>query len=132
MTDKQSIVDTNVNLQEVYNRYSVDGDMEQVSHGHEYDNDEDDDSGLLDFDPSLLNSGPESSNSPSSTPSGTDKDSGLDESVGDSDENGSSNSDDILTHDEEEELFTVMRSILNKCLTHEVIIKIINNNNNNF
>lgn len=98
---------------------SVDSDREE--------NEEDEDSGLLDFNNFSVTLSADGHNtttsthfgSPTSTPNGTeDKDSGVDEAAGDSD-TGSLHSD-TLTAEEEEELYMALRSVLDKCISHEV------------
>lgn len=87
------------------------------------ENDEDEDSGLLDLNSSLTLSveGTSSTTLASHFPSpnGTeDKDSGVDEAAGDSDTPPLDT--DILTAEEEEELYMILRTILDKCISHEV------------
>lgn len=97
---------------------SVDSDREE--------NDEDEDSGLLDGFNSSPTLRPEDKGTASSTfashcpsPNGTeDKDSGVDEAAGDSDTPPLDT--DTLTAEEEEELYIVLRTVLDKCISHEV------------
>lgn len=75
------------------------------------DPDDEDDSCLLDYESTTHDTNSNSSTS-------TDKDSGVDELSGDND--GLSGKFVVLTLEEEEELYNMIKTILDKCATHEV------------
>lgn len=122
---------TNLPERDVFEQFArcVESSNEQVALSVDSDreeNEKDEDSGLLDFNNFSVTLSADGHNtttsthfgSPTSTPNGTeDKDSGVDEAAGDSD-TGSLHSD-TLTAEEEEELYMALRSVLDKCISHE-------------